>query len=622
MHIPDGYLSPATAAVMYAASVPFWYRATHKIKALIAGRSVPLIALFASFSFVIMMFNVPLPGGTTGHAVGSSLAAIVLGPWAAVLAVSVSLIIQAFFFGDGGILALGANVFNMAIAMPFVAFPLYRLVSGNAPITSLRRVIAAAIAGYIAINVSALLTAIELGVQPTFFRDAAGRALYFPYGLDVAIPAMMLGHLTIAGAVEAVVTGLVFGWLQKTNPDVLETNSGVHSGQRSRSRWAWVGLIALIVLTPIGLLAPGTAWGEWGREELDQLGLGYIPAGFDKWSNLWSAPFSSYELPALDNLTVSYVLSAILGVAVIFIAISAIAWIVSRNEQTTGGRSIGVSNRGRGFVEQTLGDITSALEQTLFAEEIARREGLLQSLDPRAKLIGALAILVSISLSQNLLVILALYALTIPIAIASSIPLGFYLKRVWVFMPFFTGVVALPALFSPFTPGAPLITLIDVATPRLYLAITQPGVVTAAFLLLRVGASVSVAVLLILTTRWAMLLKALRILRLPQAFVLILGMTYRYIYVLLHAANNIFLARKSRLVGHVSSADARNWLAASMGTLFSKSYTLSDEVYLAMQSRGFRGEAMVMEVMAWRRADGAWLAFFVAVAIAAAWLGR
>jgi cobalt/nickel transport system permease protein len=106
---------------MYAASAPFWYRATQRLNTLIAGRSVPLVALFAALSFVIMMFNVPLPGGTSGHAVGSSLAAIVLGPWAAVLAVSVALVIQAFFFGDGGILAIGANVFNMAIAMPLVA---------------------------------------------------------------------------------------------------------------------------------------------------------------------------------------------------------------------------------------------------------------------------------------------------------------------------------------------------------------------------------------------------------------------------------------------------------------------------------------------------------------------
>lgn len=276
----------------------------------------------------------------------------------------------------------------------------------------------------------------------------------------------------------------------------------------------------------------------------------------------------------------------------------------------------------RGLIEKTLAGITDTLEQTLFAEEIARQEGLLQSLDPRANLAGALAILLAISLSHNLFVILALYAVTLPVAAASHVPMGFYLKRVWVFMPFFTGIVALPALFSPFTPGQPLITLLDLASPRVYLAITLPGVITAAFLLLRVGASVSVGVLLILTTRWAVLLKALRLLNVPQAFVLILGMTYRYIYVLLHAANNMFLARQSRLVGRMSGAEERGWLGASMGTLVSRSYALSDEVYLAMLSRGFRGEAQVMSTLKWRTRDALWLAAFITVAVFAIWIGR
>lgn len=276
----------------------------------------------------------------------------------------------------------------------------------------------------------------------------------------------------------------------------------------------------------------------------------------------------------------------------------------------------------RGFFEKTLNDITHTLEQTLFAEEIARQNGLLQSLDPRAKLIGTLALLIAISASQNLLILFVLYVLTLPMAYASHLPMGFFLKRVWVFMPFFTGVVALPALFSPFSPGTPLITLIDSTSPRIFLAITQPGIITAAFLLMRVGASVSLAVLLILTTRWAMLLKAMRVLHVPQTFVLILGMTYRYIYVLLHTANNIFLARSSRVVGRVSGADQRHWLTASIGVLLAKSYTLSEEVYLAMQSRGFRGEAQVMDWMTWRRADWLWLGVFMLVALGAIWLGR
>src|SRR6266851_10284374 len=109
---------------------------------------VPLLSVFSAFSFIIMMFNLPLPGGTTGHAVGVGIAAIVLGPWGSILAISVALVIQAIFFGDGGITAIGANCFNMAVAGSLVAWLVYRFVSAGAPLLSRRRVVAAGLAGY------------------------------------------------------------------------------------------------------------------------------------------------------------------------------------------------------------------------------------------------------------------------------------------------------------------------------------------------------------------------------------------------------------------------------------------------------------------------------------------
>ncbi len=130
------------------------------------ARLVPLVSVFAAFSFVVMMFNLPLPGGTTGHALGVTIAAIVLGPSASILALSLALTIQALFFGDGGIPTLGANCFNMAIVGSLVAYGAYRLLAGRSMITSRRRVVAAAMAGYVAINASALLAAIEFGIQP------------------------------------------------------------------------------------------------------------------------------------------------------------------------------------------------------------------------------------------------------------------------------------------------------------------------------------------------------------------------------------------------------------------------------------------------------------------------
>lgn len=147
MHIPDGYLGPQTYTIAYAATIPFWAAASRIVGRTLRSRQIPMLALAAAFSFVIMMFNVPIVGGTTGHAVGAVLAAILLGPWAACIAVSVALIVQALVFGDGGITAIGANCFNMAVIMPFVGYAVYRMIAGHSDLTSWRRWFGAAVGG-------------------------------------------------------------------------------------------------------------------------------------------------------------------------------------------------------------------------------------------------------------------------------------------------------------------------------------------------------------------------------------------------------------------------------------------------------------------------------------------
>lgn len=221
MHIPDGYIGPQTYAAAYVAVVPFWAAASKILNKTLRSRQVPTLALSAAFSFVIMMFNVPIPGGTTGHAVGAVMAAVLLGPWAAVVAVSLALIVQAFVFGDGGVTAIGANCFNMAVVMPFAGYGVYKLIAGRSESTSPLRWIGAAVGGYVGLNAAALTTAIMFGIQPAIATDAAGRAVYAPYSLGVAITAMAAEHLLVFGIVEAAVTGLVVAYIQKTNPKLL-----------------------------------------------------------------------------------------------------------------------------------------------------------------------------------------------------------------------------------------------------------------------------------------------------------------------------------------------------------------------------------------------------------------
>ncbi|MEP7358544.1 MAG: cobalt ECF transporter T component CbiQ, partial [Anaerolineales bacterium] len=245
---------------------------------------------------------------------------------------------------------------------------------------------------------------------------------------------------------------------------------------------------------------------------------------------------------------------------------------------------------------------------------VARRPGLLQSLDPRTNIITILALLIAVALSRSLWVIAGVYALALVLAAVSAIPMDFFIKRVWLFMPFFTGVIALPALFI--TPGPVLWQL------PLGLVVTRTGALTALFLLLRVSTSVSLGLLLILTTGWASLLKALSVLRVPDGFILILGMTYRYIYLLLTTLDDMLLSRKSRVVGRMDSAAERRLMAATAGTLLGKSLHLSTEVYLAMESRGYRGHPRTLDTFKLGRRDWVWGGLLLAAAAAAAWLGR
>ena len=336
MHIPDGYLSPSTCATLYGGAIAGWYAALKRLKRLLTSRVVPLISVFAAFAFVVMMFNLPLPGGTTGHAIGVTIAAIVLGPSGGILAISIALAIQALFFGDGGITTLGANCFNMAIVGSLVAYGAYRLIAAGASITSKRRVVAAALSGYLAVNAAAFVAAIEFGLQPLLFHDAAGTPLYAPYPFRVALPAMMIGHLTLAGLAEAVISAGLVAYLQIADPGLLRGTSGIFVageigpavGRRSANsqRRMWLAVALLMVLTPLGILAAGKAWSEWSPSEFTKSGspaqraaeatlpAGDVPAGMQRLAKLWTAPFPAYAPAFVKSAAFGYFLSAMFGV--------------------------------------------------------------------------------------------------------------------------------------------------------------------------------------------------------------------------------------------------------------------------------------------------------------------
>jgi cobalt ECF transporter T component CbiQ len=269
----------------------------------------------------------------------------------------------------------------------------------------------------------------------------------------------------------------------------------------------------------------------------------------------------------------------------------------------------------RGVVERSLASFVDALEHAFYAEESAKKNGLLQKLDPRIKIAAVFPLIVIAALARRLGVIVALFATALVLALLSKVPMATLTKRVWLGVLTFTGFISFPALFL--TPGLAIYTL-----PLLGWSVTEQGLRAAMYLIMRAETAATFSVLLVLCTPWSFVLKALRVLRLPIVLVVILGITYRYIFLFLRNAHDMFMSRKSRLVGHLDGREQRRAATASAGVLMSKTIQLSGDVYLAMRSRGFQGEVYVLDEFQTHWFDWAMLAVFISIALLAFWFGR
>ncbi|HEY2595852.1 MAG TPA: cobalt ECF transporter T component CbiQ, partial [Chloroflexota bacterium] len=515
-----------------------------------------------------------------------------------------------------------------------------------------------------------------------------------PYGLQVAVPAMLVAHLFGASLVEGIITGLGFAYLQQHHAEYLVSMRTVVAGERSvetgqaRSRpvwqlvagglvllavvllvagwitgggqlsnafgadWAsvdwssvvamigmmavlglvlvplaWFGLprairgigaayVALAVVTPLGLIAPGMAFGEGSPSDV-QNQFGYVPRGLQDQSGFFSAPFKDYNVPLpffigedvpMWHTAIGYEIAGLIGMLLLGGILWGVGTLVVRRRARP---DVPQRQRGHiGWLEHSIGGVAASIEHAVFTEELARRHGWLQRVDPRAKVAMFLIAVIAASASTSLGVLIGLYAVILVVARASQLPFDFFVKRVWLGIPLFAGIVIVPSIF--FAPGPPLL---EVGLGPVQVGFSAAGLWSALVFVARVGVSVSLAVLLVLTTPWADVLKSLHALRVPRVFVLVLSMTYRYIFLFLHTLNGMFEARKSRVVARLGGGEDRRWITRSMGALTSRSFKMSNDVYAAMLARGFTGEIRTYSTYRMQATD--WQALFGTLVVAA-----
>lgn len=266
--------------------------------------------------------------------------------------------------------------------------------------------------------------------------------------------------------------------------------------------------------------------------------------------------------------------------------------------------------KSNNFIEHSIIGALSFLKESVFSDECASQKGFLQSIDPRIKAAGFAIFILAVLFTKSIIAAMSLYIVCLALAYFSKVSLIFFLKRTWIFIPLFSVFIAIPALFSIFTPGEALVSFRMLG---ITLTITRQGLSGASLFCARVITSVSFAVLLSMTTKHFDLLKVLRVFRVPQVFVMILGMCYRYIYLFTEIVENTYLAIKSRVGREVHHKRGRRIVAWSIASLWYRSYQLNEAVYSAMLSRGYTGEPVILHNFKSKPKDWLWLSLVLII---------
>lgn len=593
MHIPDGMLDTRTVATTWAAAIPALGVAVRKVRARIDDGRLVLMAVLAALIFALQMLNFPVAGGTSGHFAGGALAAILLGPWAAMLVISTVVIVQALVFGDGGVLALGANIVNMAVLAPLVGWWIYSLA------LRLRDTRSSRVAGaFVGAWAATMVSAVSAGVM-LWFSGAAQ--------LGPVVGAMAIWHALI-GIGEGFVTSGMVAYVLSVRPDLLRTDT---EAIRSRTLVISAGALALAAAAlslwasrlPDGLESVAGSLGFAGRE---------VPA---------AGLLPSYVIPGVSNTALAGVLAALVGVALTFAAASGLLAAMRLRRRPAATDAVVAAHDGHlgvhshvhthdGEVHEHVHHHTTEPHEHGHPEgaaRIASGVSVLHRLDPRAKIIAGLLLVLAVVLTAPMrpLEFALVTVLLFGAAAVARVPAKWVLTRAALVLPVAGGI----ALFAPVAASGGSFFSTDVLT-----AFRGSGWVIAWSIVSKAWLSTLVTVIVSGTTPTPQLIRGLEALRVPDVMIALFSFVYRYVDVFRSQVRSMRTALDSRAP---SMRRAGRWrLYGNLaGSLFIRAYDRGERIHQAMLSRGFTGALPSAEALEMRAAD---LLLIVVVALAAA----
>ncbi|MDR0460633.1 MAG: cobalt ECF transporter T component CbiQ [Nitrososphaerota archaeon] len=564
--MPDGLISPTIAIPAFIITLLFWAIAFKKIK--LAEHQIPLMGLLTAFFFAAMMINIPLIGPTTAHLLGGAVIGLLLGPFAGLLSMSIILVMQAFLFGDGGLIVLGANVLNIGIIGVFIPCIIFivlnKLFKPKIGPSFYATIFLSAFFGDL---LAAIAAGIEVGLSP----------LSTWYGLSVAVPAMALNH-AIIGIAEGFITVFLIMALINLRPDVAEKSpilnklaifknktvndkTPLPTSKKLNKKTILTGLTAALICVIIGVFCFSNSL-EMLDLKAGELGLTDKP--------IFDPLFPDYSLTWLEgpwgDLIIGVVFTLLLFIIVLLFAKLIIK---TKNSQKR--------------IPRSLRDLVNGAETLIYIEDLSEKKGLMQAIHPIAKLVTIGFMIFSALFIHRLSYLLIICIVPIALTLFSRIPLRQLFTRT-LFIPLLMALISIPTLFL--TAGDPLWTA---NIGNITIAITIQGITRLLTFTLRIWFCIASLSLLILSTGFDKTLKLFATLHVPSLIIQLFSLTYRYFFVSIHEAQSILIAKEARtyINRQILNLQALKDIGTMLSSLFIRTYERSERVYLAMKARGF-----------------------------------